>query len=258
MSVTMLYKAAGLTLILLLHLAAQPSEQGRVLYNKSCTACHGLDGEAGDRAPALAGERRFRLTADNDIFDAIKSGINGTLMPPTSLKETEIRFVVAYIRSLRATALDTPVKGDVEAGRAVFFGKAECSKCHMIAGKGGLLAPDLSNVAGERKLAVIRDALTKSRPFPLRGYKPVRITTARGLVAKGVVKNENNFSVQLLDIDGRLGLFELSEVASIDPEPELAMPRDYQKRLTSAEFQNLLAFLSRQGERQPATGRRPR
>jgi putative heme-binding domain-containing protein len=257
MTVTMLLKTVCAAL-LCFSLRAQPAEEGRLLYNKACTACHGLDGEAGDRAPALAGERRFRLVTDDAIMEAIRNGIPGTLMPPTSLKENEIRSVTAYIRGLRATALDNPVAGDVEAGRRIFFGKAECVRCHMLEGSGGLLAPDLSNVAGERKLSAIRDALTKTRPFPTRGFKPVRITTTRGQVARGVVKNENNFSVQLLDDSGRLRLFDLAEISSLEPEPALEMPRDYNKRLSASEFQNLLAFLTRLGEGQATTTRRQR
>ena len=33
--------------------------EGRKLYNRDCTICHGLEGTVGDRAPALAGDRRF-------------------------------------------------------------------------------------------------------------------------------------------------------------------------------------------------------
>src|SRR5215471_18956166 len=58
-------------------------EGGRQLYNSSCTACHGLDGTVGDRAPALAAARRYVRNSDNDLFAAIKNGITGTLMPPS-------------------------------------------------------------------------------------------------------------------------------------------------------------------------------
>src|SRR5262245_22260995 len=58
---------------------------GRQLYNSSCTVCHGLEGTAGDRAPALAAGRRYVRSSDDDIFDAIKNGIPGTLMPPAGL-----------------------------------------------------------------------------------------------------------------------------------------------------------------------------
>src|SRR5574341_416294 len=78
--------------------------QGREIYNRSCTVCHGLDGAVGDRGPALAGTRRYLRTSDLDLFEAIRNGIPGTEMPPSGLPEADTWKVVAYIRGLRATA----------------------------------------------------------------------------------------------------------------------------------------------------------
>src|SRR4051812_9056062 len=60
-------------------------DSGRLLYNSSCTMCHGLEGTAGDRGPALAASRRYLRRTDDDLFAAIKKGIPGTLMPATGL-----------------------------------------------------------------------------------------------------------------------------------------------------------------------------
>src|SRR2546425_13157658 len=48
-------------------------EAGRLLYNSSCTVCHGLEGTVGDRGPALAATRRYVRTSDDDLFSAIKT-----------------------------------------------------------------------------------------------------------------------------------------------------------------------------------------
>src|SRR5579885_2321814 len=87
-------------------------EKGHEIYNRACTMCHGLNGTVGDRAPALAAARRYLRSSDRDLFDAIRNGIPGTLMPPFSMPENDVWSVVAYIRSLRATAIDSPVEGD--------------------------------------------------------------------------------------------------------------------------------------------------
>src|SRR4029078_8484781 len=61
---------------------AQAIEQGRDIYNRTCTTCHGPDGAGGEMGPALgAPARRYALSTDAQIFDAIKSGIRGTAMP---------------------------------------------------------------------------------------------------------------------------------------------------------------------------------
>jgi cytochrome c553 len=79
-------------------------EQGRQQYNSSCTACHGLDGDDGDRAPALKGRRRFVRSSDQDLYEAIRNGIKGTLMPASPLKDNEVWTIVAYVRSLIGNA----------------------------------------------------------------------------------------------------------------------------------------------------------
>jgi putative heme-binding domain-containing protein len=219
--------------------------QGREIYNRSCTICHGIDGTEGDRAPALAGRRRYLRASDEDLFDAIKNGIGGTLMPSANLPEGDIRKVVAYIRSLRAPASNTPVKGDAERGAEVFWGKGNCGSCHMVRGRGDILGPDLSNVGAERRLIYLRDLLTRPRPRVPRGYQPVRVTTLDGRTIEGIVKNENNFSLQVLGLDRKLRLFTREELKEVVYQRESTMPGNYDQRLTGSELQDLLAFLSR-------------
>lgn len=225
------------------------AEAGRVVYNRSCTMCHGVDGAAGDRAPALGAGRRYLRTSEEDLFDSIKNGIKGTLMPASPLKDADVRSIVTYIRSLRATAIDVPVAGDVTRGREVFFGKGGCAKCHMVRGSGGLSGPDLSDIAGERKLDDLRVALVEQRPLPSRGWQPVTLKTKSGQTVRGIVKNENNFSLQVLGLDEKLHLYERSQLAKVDYDEKPLMPGGFDKKLSKEEFQDLLAFLSRQARR---------
>jgi cytochrome c oxidase cbb3-type subunit III len=209
--------------------------------------CHGQDGTAGDRGPALAERRRYLRTSERDLFDAIKHGIAGTLMPASPLPDADVSKVVAYIRSLRATAIDAPVDGDVEHGRQVFSTKGRCSECHMLNGRGGLLGPDLSNIAGERSVRLIRESLTMARPHMPAGYQPVQVSTTDGQNIRGVLKNEHNFSLQIMDTTGKLHLLAREDVRNIQYDKKSLMPSDYDKRLSADEMRDLLAFLSRQG-----------
>src|SRR2546430_402086 len=95
----------------------QAIADGRDLYNRSCTACHGPEGTAGDRAPALAAPgRRYLRLADRDLFDAIVKGIPGTQMPPTGVTEDDAWKVAAFVRALRGTAIDAPAQGKAAQG----------------------------------------------------------------------------------------------------------------------------------------------
>jgi len=253
----------------------QAVAEGRDIYNRACTACHGQDGTTGDRAPALAAPgRRYLRQTDSALFDAVQKGIPGTQMPPMGLNETEAWKVTAYVRGLRGTAIDTPAKGNVAHGQQIFWGKGECGNCHTAQGKGGLIGPDLSNIAGRRKLSSIRDSLTKPQHrvlgdggqiesvlYPLASHKAVRVVTKDGRTIRGTVKNEDSFSLQIMGTDNALHLFLRDELREVIDEPKSLMPTDYDKRLTPEEFQDLLAFLSRQGTtaqtQQPPIARQP-
>ena len=234
--------------------------EGQEIYNDVCTACHGKDGSAGDKALALgAAARRYARSSDAEIFDAIMKGIPGTMMPANGLPENDAWKVSAYIRGLRGTAIDTPAKGDVAHGEQVFWNKGKCGDCHMIRGKGGLSGPDLSDVAGIRKFTSIVDALTKvqhrvaidggthdSSLLPLSTYQPVRITLGDGKVINGVLRNEDSFSLQVFGSDSKLYSLDRARLKEVFYIPQSIMPTDYDKRLTPVEFQDLLAYLTRQ------------
>ena len=221
--------------------------QGREIYNRSCTMCHGQDGTAGDRAPALAAQRRYLRTSEQDLFDAIKNGIPGTLMPASALPAGDISKMVSYIRVLRSTAIDSPVDGDGARGREIFHSKGRCAECHVVNGRGGLTGPDLSMIANERSVRALREALTIAKPMIPAGYQPVRAATRDGQSIRGVIRNEDNFSLQVLDEHGKIHLLARDELSKIEYGRQSLMPTNFDKTLSEAEFRDLLAFLSRLG-----------
>jgi putative heme-binding domain-containing protein len=218
---------------------------GRTLYNQNCTNCHGLDAAAGDRAPALAAQRSYNRTSDQDLFDAITKGIPGTGMPAVGLSTDDSWRIVAYIRSLRASAVDFPPDGNVAQGEAIYNGKGQCSSCHTIGGRGGLIGPDLTNLAARSTVRRIREALTVAKPHPPGGYRPVTVNLKDGSTIRGVLKNENNFSFQILGTDDQLHLLSSDEIERLDRDSASLMPSDYDKRLTGEELADLVAYLSR-------------
>jgi cytochrome c oxidase cbb3-type subunit 3 len=235
--------------------------EGEKLYNETCTSCHGKDGKGGELGPPVASQnRRYLRRADDEIFDALKNGISGTQMPPFSgqFTDDQVWRITAYIRGLRGTAADAPSSGNVAGGEALFWGKANCGSCHMIKAKGGIIGPDLSNLGGTRKVQDIADALTKENHkiaadggthdatlVPNTNYQPVRVTMKDGKVVSGILKNEDSFSLQVLSRDDlNIHRFKRQDV-QVYYDPNSVMPHDWDKRLSPAEFQDLMAFLTR-------------
>lgn len=226
-------------------LARNPAavEAGRAHYGERCAGCHGHDGR-GAEGPSLYRSRVVARGAAGELFEILKYGIPGTEMVPVGLSDEQLWQIVSYVHSIARPGLQPPVPGDPEAGRRIFQ-QADCSGCHMVRGKGGVLGPDLSSLALERTSEAIRNALLQPGASVATGYKAVTVSTAKGETITGVVKNEDNFTIQLMKTNGEFALFLRNELREVVYKPESLMPRDYSRRLSPEQLQNLLAYLDR-------------
>jgi putative heme-binding domain-containing protein len=252
---------------------AQAIAQGEQVYNQNCISCHGPNGGAGEIGPEIIHDLSVPLRGelnDNQILDVIRNGAPGTVMPAWNgkLADDDILKIGAFLRSLRGTAIDNPLPGNVAHGEEIYWGKGQCGSCHMLGGKGALKGPDLTNVAAEYKSNLIVDALTKPnhRVYgdggvhlrtlpPMDTYDAVHVTLSNGRTVDGVLLNQDSYSLQVMGDDNQLHLLDRSQVKAIASKPPL-MPTDYDKRLTKDEFADLMAFLTRQGRKAPAAAPR--
>jgi len=81
--------------------------------------------------------------------------------------------------------------------------------------------------------------------FPVITYQPVRVTMRDGKVINGVLRNEDSFTLQVFGSDNQLYLLDREKLKEVYYVPKSLMPTDVDKRLTPAEFQDLLAYLTR-------------
>ncbi len=230
---------------------------GAKLYATSCPGCHGPDGSGG-RGPNLVRRSLWHPLRDEAIFSAIRNGVPGTDMPPTKLPDDQTWNLVAFLHALIGPASENNVPGDVSAGEQVFWGgKAGCSNCHSIRGRGGRMGPDLTNIGGSSPLAVIRESvLEPSKDLMFLGNEGATATLKNGKVVKGIARNRDNYSLQMIDSKGELHLLSMNEVKELKILDVSPMPGDYRERLSSAELRDLLAFLSRQVARPRANTRK--
>ena len=135
-------------------------ERGEYVYKKRCSTCHGFDAR-GYRAPDLTAGPYSRGTSDAQLFRVIMRGIPRTQMPANALDEDDAWALIAYMRTVIVPNAKPDVRGNAEAGERIFWGKANCSSCHMVNGKGGRLGPDLSIVGRARSpMALEREIRT--------------------------------------------------------------------------------------------------
>ncbi len=238
--------------------SAQAVAAGQKLYDQACIACHGA-GARGDRGPSLATGVFARGAADGEIFINIRSGVRGTQMPGFNQFSTDqIWQVVTYLRSLsadsgRPTTTRENVSGSAHEGQLLFQGKANCIACHQVNGVGTAVGPDLSgagqNTAQQLHAKIVDPNQTAPNPARGRGRgfpsRPsiVTATLPSGQQYRGVQKGQDSFTVQMVDTTGTYRSFEKSQLRALNVEAKSLMPDDFAKRLTSAEIDNVTAYL---------------
>src|SRR5438045_3856934 len=120
------------------------SSRGKQIFASNCVGCHGLDGTGSQRAPNIVTNPQLQKLSATELFRIISAGVPGTGMPAFQhLGKPAITSLVSYLKDLQGKNHSAPLPGDPKRGEALFFTSAQCSTCHMAAGKGGFIAPDL-------------------------------------------------------------------------------------------------------------------
>jgi len=168
-------------------------------------------------------------------------------------------FLIAAVAVFYATAVilagqQQPGNASaIAAGEALFFGKAGCAGCHEVNGRGGVTGPDLSAAgtkSAEELSAKIRNPNNSTPAAGGRGG-PLTVTAKMrdGREIQGVRRNEDTFTLQMVDASGQLHLLDKTTLAEIRNENRSLMPADYTSRLSAEEIQNLIAYLGTLKER---------
>ena len=231
---------------------------GSRTFSTNCSGCHGSDGRGGERAPNIATTRTVVAMTNKDLQAVVEHGIAGAGMPSFRyLGEQGITDLVGYLRLLQGLGQPTiKVAGDAATGRAIFFGKGGCSRCHMVAGEGGFIAPDLSGYGVGVSQEAIRRAIEEPDSHLQRsGTGVVVLRTAQGQQLLGLLRSEDNFNLVIQTEDGQFNSVSKSNLADIRYTSHSLMPRDFAKRLTSGEIQDLTSFLVTNSAATPESAR---
>ncbi len=230
----------------LLPLATLHAQQpGAAIFAANCAGCHGADGRGGEHAPNIATAPAVQHLMDRELAGIVRYGISGAGMPAfSSLKSQEVADVVAYLRILQGRGDIVKLPGDPKQGEILFFGKAQCSGCHMVNGKGGFIGSELSFYGAEAKpnqmRAVILDP-DKNLPVDKRA---TTVVTNSGQKLTGMLKVNDNFSLSLQTMDGSFHFFQKSDLAQVDFGSRSLMPAS---TLNGKEVDDLVSYLLQTG-----------
>ena len=214
---------------------------GMGLYRLNCADCHGVDG-SGVRGPDLT-EVWASGRTDEGLFRTIRNGISGTEMSPVRrARDDEIWKILAYLRTLAKPTLTQSPTGDAPNGERIF--RQNCSGCHRVKAVGGRLGPDLSRIGSSRSRATLVSRIREgSLGESNSGYAPVTLTSEGGQSMRGVTKNEDLFSIQIMAVEGRIQGFEKDRLEALEKPTESLMPVFGRDLLSDSELDDLVSYL---------------
>ena len=217
---------------------------GRQTFESSCAPCHGSNGKGGERAADIATRPEIVRLSDSETLKVLRNGILQKGMPPfATLGSARLSDLLNYLRSLQGKSKALTSMASSEEGKETFRGKGGCSQCHMIHGTGGFLGPDLSDYGASHTADDVRSAIVSAEKRP--GFRKglAKATTEDGRQISGLVRNEDNFSVQLQALDGTFRLLEKSNVSELTFDSAPLMPDNYGSSLSKSELDQLVGYL---------------
>jgi cytochrome c oxidase cbb3-type subunit III len=219
---------------------ADAIKYGMGLFRSRCADCHGMDAR-GIRGPDITQVWASGRT-DDGLFKTIKGGVPNTEMPANPrISDPEAWQILAYLRTLAAPAPSDPPRGNAQNGETIF--RTACAACHRVNGTGGRLGPDLSRVGSARSREAIVSRIRLGRDVFGPGYAPVMVTPETGDPIRGVKKNEDLFSVQIMDTGERIQGYEKEKMRAVEDGTQSMMPVFGTDRLSDRDLDDLVRYL---------------
>jgi putative heme-binding domain-containing protein len=133
--------------------------------------------------------------------------------------------------------------GDAARGKALFNDKATCSKCHIVAGVGREVGPNLTEIG--TKLS--KEALLVSILDPSAGishnYESYLAVTEDGKTISGLLVSKTDELVVLKDATGIVHELKAPEIEEFRKLETSLMPADLQKLLSAQELVDVVEYL---------------
>lgn len=232
-------------------ITATDLKAGQDRYGVLCARCHGMLGEGGE-GPSLTRPRLSYAADDEGLKGVIGRGIPGTGMPGNwALGPTELHQLAGYVKSLGQLDAEE-VPGDAARGLALYQTKGNCSSCHILAGSGRGIGPELTEVGLRRNKDYLYRSITNpSAEQPkvnnrfrgtLNAFLTVRVVSEYGTF-EGMRINEDEFSVQMRDLSGKTYSFDKAKLISYEKDFGHSLMPGYGAVLSQQEADDVVSYL---------------
>ena len=212
---------------------------GAALFGYRCSSCHGGDAR-GINGPDLTALWVSGRT-DERVFQTIRDGVSGSVMPASNAPDDEIWAMVAFLKNIGTVPPTEDAPGDAARGREIF--ETSCVRCHRVGDRGGRLGPDLTLIGARRSPVALAAAIRDPSATMARGYRPVTLLTRDGERIQGVKKGEDAFSLQIVDTSERLQGYRRADLRELIDDERSLMPVFGADRINEGELDDLLKYL---------------
>ena len=241
----------------------------------------GVGERAAERAQEIVAQGRSDMTATGYLIESLatpdayvvkgfKPEMPFVYKPPIALSPDEVASVVAYLQAqggeVDIASIVLPAKimesakggggeevvewkpylgGEPAVGEALFFdleGDIACAKCHTVKDKGAKVGPELTTVAATRSPQYIIESILQPSAVMASGYEPVKVKTKKGKIITGILKEENEEHVLVMDSAGNVTDIPKADVKKLKLLKTSVMP-PFGNVIKMEDFHNLLAYL---------------
>ena len=140
-------------------------------------------------------------------------------------------------------------EGNAAHGREVYQAKlANCAACHKVAGQGGDIGPELSNVGKASPSEMIVESILWPNRQVKESYMSIKVLTGDGLLLQGYKLKETKDEVELrVTATGEVRRIAKSNIEQMADAGSL-MPEGLTATMTSQELRDLVRYLSELGK----------
>ncbi len=136
--------------------------------------------------------------------------------------------------------------GDASAGSQMYFdlARSQCSKCHRIGDRGGMIGPDLSKIGAKLSAAQLFEAIADPNRVIEQKFQTHTIVLDDGRVLTGLLTSETPQALQITNSQGEIIQVQLDTIETRRLDKNSLMPSGLLQSMTAQQAADLIAFLS--------------
>ena len=134
-------------------------------------------------------------------------------------------------------------RGNASAGKAVFTGAGTCAKCHVVAGEGKAVGPDLTGIGAKLSRQAVYESILAPSAAISHNYETHALLTEDGWVITGLLVSQTDEQDVLKTAEGVDVTTPTATIDELARQPISLMPADIAATLKPQQLVDLVTWL---------------